>query len=93
MSVRRPLVALVAAGLVLVTAPARADDAVPPAAFPVVGAGFGHAVGMSQWGAYGMAKAGFDVAGIVTHYYSGTTVTAVQDDMDCLLYTSPSPRD
>lgn len=95
MSVRRPLVALVAAGLVLVTAPARADDAVPPAAFPVVGAGFGHAVGMSQWGAYGMAKAGFDVAGIVTHYYSGTTVTAVQDDMDVrinLLYQVASAK-
>ena len=29
----------------------------PPASFPVVGAGFGHGVGMSQWGAYGMAKA------------------------------------
>jgi SpoIID/LytB domain protein len=37
---------------------------------------------MSQWGAYGMAKAGFDATGIVTHYYTGTAVTPVQDDMD-----------
>lgn len=89
MIVRRVLVALVAAGLALVPGPARADDAVPAASFPVVGAGFGHAVGMSQWGAYGMAKAGYDAAGIVTYYYTGTTVTPVQDDMDArinLLY-------
>jgi SpoIID/LytB domain protein len=76
---------------------ARADDVVPPTAppaappadFTLVGSGFGHAVGMSQWGAYGMAKAGYDAAGIVTHYYSGTAVTPVQDDMDArinLLY-------
>lgn len=61
----------------------------PPDTFPIVGAGFGHGVGLSQWGAYGMAKAGFDAAGIVTHYYTGTSVTPVQDDMDArvnLLY-------
>ncbi len=89
MSVRRTLAAVVAVGVALVPANAWADDAAPPASFPVVGAGYGHAVGMSQWGAYGMAKAGFDVTGIVTHYYSGTTVTPVQDDMDArinLLY-------
>ncbi len=44
---------------------------------------------MSQWGAYGMAKAGYDAAGIATYYYTGTNVAAVQDDMDArinLLY-------
>jgi SpoIID/LytB domain protein len=78
---------LLMAGSLVVAPAVVADDAVPdPAAapidFPVIGAGFGHGVGMSQWGAYGMAKAGFDAAGIVTHYYSGTAVTAVQDDME-----------
>lgn len=89
MIVSRALAALVVALLVLVPGPARADETVPPASFPVVGAGFGHAVGMSQWGAYGMAKAGYDARGIVTYYYSGTTVSSVQDDMDArinLLY-------
>ncbi|MDA8442263.1 MAG: SpoIID/LytB domain-containing protein [Peptococcaceae bacterium] len=35
------------------------------------GKGWGHGVGMSQWGAYGMAKAGFDYKGILAHYYQG----------------------
>ena len=40
----------------------------------VRGAGFGHGVGMSQYGAYGFAKAGRDHAFILGHYYSGTTL-------------------
>lgn len=69
------------------------DD--PPPQFTLTGAGFGHGVGMSQWGAYGMAKAGYDATGIVTHYYTGTTVTPVQDDMDIrvnLLYQVASAK-
>ena len=38
----------------------------------VRGAGFGHGVGMSQYGAYGFALAGKDHAFILGHYYSGT---------------------
>lgn len=34
----------------------------------------GHGVGMSQQGANGMAKAGFDYKKILSHYYSGTVV-------------------
>ena len=80
---RRMLACVLAACLGSPVAPALADDAAPiPATFTVSGSGFGHAVGLSQWGAYGMAKAGFDAASIVTHYYSGTAVTPVQDDMD-----------
>jgi len=73
-------VALGLVAMAVVAGPARADD--PPAQFAVAGAGYGHGVGMSQWGAYGMAKAGFDPVAIVTHFYSGTTVAPVQDDMD-----------
>jgi stage II sporulation protein D len=36
------------------------------------GAGFGHGVGMSQYGAYGFATRGYDHAFILAHYYSGT---------------------
>ncbi len=39
------------------------------------GSGWGHGVGMSQYGAYAMALAGHDVAEILTHYYPGTEVT------------------
>ncbi len=33
------------------------------------GKGYGHGVGMSQWGAYAMAKAGKSAEEIVTHYF------------------------
>ncbi len=40
----------------------------------VDGRGWGHGVGMSQWGAHGMATAGATAEGILTHYYTGTRV-------------------
>jgi stage II sporulation protein D len=36
--------------------------------------GHGHGVGMSQWGAQGMARAGKKVEDILRHYYPGTTL-------------------
>jgi stage II sporulation protein D len=45
----------------------------------VKGAGFGHGVGMSQYGAYGYAKHGFKYDQILTHYYTGTTIGATAD--------------
>ena len=36
--------------------------------------GSGHGVGLSQYGADGMAKKGYDYKEILTHYYSGTEV-------------------
>ena len=42
--------------------------------FTIYGAGFGHGVGMSQSGAKGMAKAGFDYVSILKNYYKGITV-------------------
>ncbi len=38
--------------------------------------GFGHGVGMSQYGANQMAKDGSDYREILTHYYTGVTVEA-----------------
>lgn len=38
------------------------------------GKGYGHGVGMSQWGAYAMAKAGKSAQEIVTHYFAGVTL-------------------
>ena len=57
------------------------DPCGAPESFTLTGAGFGHGVGMSQYGALAMAKAGMDATSIVTHYYQGTSVTPVQDDM------------
>ena len=45
----------------------------------VTGHGFGHGVGMSQYGAYGYAKHGFGYQDILTHYYTGTTIGTTAD--------------
>ena len=45
------------------------------AAWEVKGHGFGHGVGMSQYGAFGYAKHGSSYREILEHYYSGTRVT------------------
>jgi peptidoglycan hydrolase-like amidase len=54
-----------------------AAAAVPPAPGPnivISGSGWGHSVGMSQYGARAMAQAGRSAAQILAHYYSGTSV-------------------
>lgn len=38
------------------------------------GMGWGHGIGMSQYGAKGMAEAGFNYKEILTHYFKGTEV-------------------
>ena len=40
----------------------------------MAGRGYGHGVGMSQWGAYAMAKAGRTAEDIVMHYFTGVTL-------------------
>jgi len=40
----------------------------------VKGHGFGHGVGMSQYGAFGYAKRGRDYGFILRHYYAGTRI-------------------
>src|ERR671926_1769703 len=40
----------------------------------VRGAGFGHGVGMSQYGALGFAQHGATYREILAHYYTGTTL-------------------
>jgi SpoIID/LytB domain protein len=47
-----------------------------PATFVFTGKGFGHGVGMSQWGAQGMALAGSSYQEILAHYYVGTALMA-----------------
>lgn len=42
----------------------------------VDGRGWGHGIGMGQWGAQGFALQGSDYRSILQHYYSGTTIGA-----------------
>ncbi len=46
--------------------------------FVFAGKGFGHGVGLSQWGAQGMAKKGSSYNAILAHYYPGTTISKLQ---------------
>ncbi|ESA37193.1 hypothetical protein N836_04145 [Leptolyngbya sp. Heron Island J] len=48
------------------------DLAVSPTSISVAGNGFGHGIGMSQWGARGMAERGQQYRDILTHFYNGT---------------------
>jgi stage II sporulation protein D len=45
-------------------------------AWVFTGGGWGHGVGLCQVGAYGMAAAGLSYRDILSHYYSGTNITA-----------------
>ncbi|MGZ4400473.1 MAG: SpoIID/LytB domain-containing protein [Gaiellaceae bacterium] len=45
-----------------------------PSTLVISGRGWGHGVGMSQWGAYGYAKHGSSYDQILAHYYPGTTL-------------------
>jgi SpoIID/LytB domain protein len=53
---------------------ARADGTPPLPDFAFYGRGYGHGVGMSQYGARGRALAGQLAPEILAHYYAGTTL-------------------
>jgi stage II sporulation protein D len=43
----------------------------------VTGHGWGHGVGLSQWGAYGYARHGWKYRRILAHYYPGTRMSRI----------------
>jgi stage II sporulation protein D len=45
--------------------------------FEVIGGGFGHGLGLSQYGALGMAKRGYNYQTIVSHYYQNTKLSKI----------------
>ncbi len=49
-----------------------------PTAFQINGRGYGHGLGMSQWGAYNLALRGANYQQIVLHYYQGTSLDKIQ---------------
>ena len=48
-----------------------------PKTFKITGGGFGHGVGMSQFGAYNMAKAGRKYPEILNHYYTNINISTM----------------
>src|ERR687897_910701 len=73
MSRNSRLLALTLTGLLAGTASADAASQLT-----IRGAGFGHGVGMSQYGAMGYAKQGAGYRDILAHYYTGTSLGAVE---------------
>ena len=69
---RRAWIAACAAAL-LVAVPAGGAEA--KTIWKVKGGGFGHGVGLSQYGAYGLAKHKKGWRQIVSHYYRNTTIS------------------
>jgi stage II sporulation protein D len=69
-SMRRPLVLLA----LLLCLPASASAAT---VFLIDGRGWGHGIGMSQYGARGYAQAGWRYDRILRHYYPGTELESV----------------
>ncbi|MBN1870326.1 MAG: SpoIID/LytB domain-containing protein [Candidatus Omnitrophica bacterium] len=47
--------------------------------FDVIGHGWGHGVGMCQWGAYQMAKNRYQYASILEHYYPGAKIVKISE--------------
>lgn len=45
--------------------------------FYIYGRGFGHGVGLSQWGAYYLAQNGINYQQILSHYYQGAQLSAI----------------
>jgi SpoIID/LytB domain protein len=83
--------AIAAAGLCLCALAAGPAPAAARGKWVVKGAGYGHGVGMSQYGAYGFAKRGFGYASILAHYYTGTTIgTTAPQTVRVLLLPSQS---
>lgn len=74
--VRRPI--RIGSLVVLLAVASLASSAAAQAAeFSFVGRGFGHGVGLSQYGAHGAALRGWSEARIVKYYYPGTALTRV----------------
>src|SRR5919199_3424681 len=75
----RSLVTVLAAALLLSGSSASSPAADQPAihaqpTFFVTGRGWGHGLGLSQYGAYGYALHGWTYDRIVKHYYTGVTL-------------------
>lgn len=49
-----------------------------PVEFVFDGQGWGHGVGLCQWGCRGMAEQGYNYQQILQHYYPGTTLSIVR---------------
>jgi stage II sporulation protein D len=71
---RQPIRAAALLTIVVLGAALLAPAARGAVSWTVKGHGFGHGIGMSQYGAYGYAEHGKDERFILAHYFSGTSL-------------------
>ena len=69
------------AALVLLVAAGPASAFSSEYDFTISGHGWGHGIGMSQWGAYGYAKHGWTYKAILRHYYTGISFSSVANSV------------
>lgn len=72
---RAQTIAALAGVLAFAVALALSPPAEAKTKWQISGRGYGHGVGMSQWGAYGYAEHGAGYKKILGHYYKGTKVS------------------
>src|SRR5438270_3141129 len=85
---RRPLALVLLIAAVGAAPSAQARRLAPPAAnatFVITGHGWGHGVGMSQYGAYGYAQHDFTYPKILAHYFPGTQLGTASGKVRVLL--------
>jgi stage II sporulation protein D len=75
--------------LALLCAPSAASAA---SSWTIKGAGWGHGIGMSQYGAYGQAQLGRNYQQILEHYYTGTVVSLSRQRTIRVLLLASRPR-
>ncbi|MFF2910531.1 SpoIID/LytB domain-containing protein [Paenibacillus sp. NPDC057934] len=63
-----------ASGTVVMGSDAKARVVTGGSGFLFIGQGYGHGLGMSQWGVKGMADSGYDYKQILQHYYRNVTI-------------------
>lgn len=72
------------------------DESKQLIAYAFIGGGFGHGVGLSQYGSYNLAKLGWSAEQILAFYYPGTTIEPLNESIvfwrepDTLLPSSTS---
>ena len=72
--IRRACALVLVVAIVAAISSASGSPALGADSFRFHGSGYGHGIGMSQWGAYGLAQKGWSYARILTHFYADTRV-------------------
>lgn len=85
---RRNLPSALTAGLIACLALVGAGRAQAAGALYISGAGNGHGIGMSQYGALGYADHGWLYPAILAHYYTGTALERTNPDRDVTVLLS-----